>query len=1486
METNKNNEDLLNSLLNTNYIDLGNVKSNNLNQLSTDDILRESQKLVNDAIKNKTIGETKDTEVGEIKKTPSLKINTSIESNVVVEDEIPTKYLSNPIEFVNYIEYQLPKEKTKEKQNTFILKKYEIENNTKFYISGLNPQEELSLLLLRGDADITTSIAHEDNIITGDILGDIKFYSLREQKLTRTLPCPLKQRAQINAIDLSDDGDYLFAGFSNGNIAVYELISNKCKLINDSAHKTSVINVKFIEKLDKKVFRIFTCDEEGNVLDIVIKSGVFGFSTSKTEKFGMNSNFPPFLIHFMKFKENEVKTKTYLQKINKTLVLGNLENVHLFSLEPKQKIFSFPKPSHIKEYAVPDVAIGLGKPPSSNDSFAGDEVELQILFIISWDKVIYLHVIPLLDKELMAPLLSGYYINDTPIIRIGFLNLSTIYLIDKKGNYKVLNTRKFNLGILDLDPKFNEPIIPEENKNAELQETLHFEGNILKQMNLKAPNGSIKETFVNTIANNITKDELNVLTQKYLYNQQLLDYQKYIKDLQKKENWMELLILGMNIYQGKMTALNGIPLKIGDRKKVIGEFLQDLISQFLFSNAGSQQVLNNNKKNYFDPSLENARIEKNMEITIEFCIEIESVDYLLDKILKIYESKKYKDIFLAKLEPFILCDKLLKFEIPEEIVLDLIKLYESKKKLDTLSQLLMHINIKSLDTPAIKQKIENLFLITPLIYICVNGKAQDYFGPVLRMYDQFMKANEIQNFVSYENVFSTKTISLRDIQSTKQYLGHKLFWYIKKSLSGRKFPNYNEPMDKEMYLKAVSKITYWLLSDDVLNNLLKFEPKTYFDIFTYIFSNEELTELLVDNSDFDDRKKEALEILKKKENSAYTFANIRPRDLANYLIQQGSKFGNSNPLVFLYLCIFIITIGKRMDLKKEDKKEAVKFIIENYYKFGNINIDLEKIIENMINSIDDLDVTEYNEILSVMTSHTFDEVKLYILKKNRYHKQCLELYLDKNSQIKDRSQGLFTFISMTLVTLKMNTGKAQQIYRDFKEAVMNNLFLIGEMSITELNNLVNTWYSKEKKQVLNILSERPEIQLQYVEVLVSKFIHSLKENEGKVEDEEPEWVDAILNLHLQLLCYLNKKDLVLPSLKKCPLYPINETLALCQKCQIYDALIYLYKKLGYIDKALEVCIKLLIDDYDKIIENLKADEFSENIQDLNIMEFNNIFNEAINILEENEKALSDDHKTWFFLLDYIYKLIENYPKQKMFFLENREKFEEEVGNLLSDKLKYLLETMSTYVGVNKILDIVCEKNKNASFKEFKPFFIKILQSFGSQTHLLNCVREYLIHICFEDLISLQQMNTKGKDYDFIDCDVCHKNFGKTIKDREKICVFKCNHIEHEYCSFNGGEKLEARKVCPICLKKEINDAETCGQDDPRFNLSYEEFKEENRQKFDLMNKRTENRVIITNYNKGFAKMKGIDNYNKKNSKKFFYDVAETCRKDYRKKAFE
>ena len=77
--------------------------------------------------------------------------------------------------------------------------------------------------------------------------------------------------------------------------------------------------------------------------------------------------------------------------------------------------------------------------------------------------------------------------------------------------------------------------------------------------------GVDKETYFYSILNNYTKDESSVciLTDNQIFYQELIDYKKYLKDLQKKDNWMGLLILGINNYKGKMASLNGIPLKKG-----------------------------------------------------------------------------------------------------------------------------------------------------------------------------------------------------------------------------------------------------------------------------------------------------------------------------------------------------------------------------------------------------------------------------------------------------------------------------------------------------------------------------------------------------------------------------------------------------------------------------------------------------------------------------------------------------------------------------------------------------------------------------------------------------------------------------------------------------------------------------------------------------------------------------------------------------------
>ena len=147
-------------------MDPNNPEENELLQ-NTDDVLKDVENLLKKSEMKEKFDLGKENEK-EVKKNeiPSVKINISTEENTTEEAEIPLKNLSNPIDFVNYIEYELPKKNIKIKKDTFILKKYENEQNIKFIVSELNPQEELSLLMLRGDADITAAVAYEDNIIS------------------------------------------------------------------------------------------------------------------------------------------------------------------------------------------------------------------------------------------------------------------------------------------------------------------------------------------------------------------------------------------------------------------------------------------------------------------------------------------------------------------------------------------------------------------------------------------------------------------------------------------------------------------------------------------------------------------------------------------------------------------------------------------------------------------------------------------------------------------------------------------------------------------------------------------------------------------------------------------------------------------------------------------------------------------------------------------------------------------------------------------------------------------------------------------------------------------------------------------------------------------------------------------------------------------------------------------------------------------------
>ena len=1397
----------------------------------------------------------------QLKKTSTTKLDLNL---------IEPKVLSSPLDFVNYLEVKIPEKEAKLQNLLFPLKVYESNKESKYTISELNPDD---MLYSKFDTkEFYSMMAYSDKIIYSDINGNIKFFSLKDKKIIKILNYPLKAEKKIykvNAFDISPDEIYTFVGYDNGEIALFE--KNKFRDIIIEA-KSGINDIKIISQT-KKIFKIIYCDKSGNVELININNK----KKETTEMIYQNSKNPCYSIYIPTFKDIELNTNKSLKEFGDSFILINSENIIIYTYEDNaQEVFKFKKPHYIKDDSYPDIAMGIGKQPSSNELTDGD-ADLLLLLLYSWEKVIYLNVLPNMSTfEYVIP--SGYYINEAPIIKIGFLNISTIYLIDKEGNFKILNSRKFNQGNIQIEEG---KIIPENNKelikNVELQMVFKMDGILSYDYSINTKN-MIK---IYNIINNRNTYEFYAFTNNTVYVQKLNNYQTYIDSLFKKGEWNDLLLLSMNIYKGKMSALTGIPTKIEERKKKLKDFLQNLVLK------------------YVELSLDKD-VEEKMEIIIEFCLEVGLGVFLFEKVLKKYEDKKYKELFLNKLEPFIICNKIKDYDVPHNVILDLIKIYQNGndlEKRDKLDQLLCHFNLKTLSHSAIKQKIQELNLISPQIYISINDKNKDYFKPAILLYNQYISAQEIEPFESYEKFIKKNKKNLYEIKLTKIYFGHKLLWYLQNTLDRKKFPTFIESIDNVLYYSIITKLTYWLLSDQVFQTLINLEPGIFFNILTYIFSNEDLIESFEENDEDPEKKAEALKLLKSNPNSSYKSQNVDSSDLIKYIVDIGNEFlkNKEKSIVNLYLKIFIIAVGHKIKLDVQTKKEAIIFVIEKYNN-KNMKLSSQEITKKILSILEgkDFQVNDFDKILDVMTKGSFDDVRFFIYKKQMKYIKCLNLLLEKDVEIKKLEDILFTFINMTLTRLQIK--KKLEEYKEFKTEVRNNLIKIiklSEKSIEKVSTIIDFWYKKDKKLCLNALREDQQIQLKYIEYKINRIIEAKEKNEDDINESE-DFMKYLLERHVQLLCNLNKKNEIYSWLKKLDEYPIKECIELCKKYQVYDSLIFLYKKEGNTSEALNICYRLIKKCYDEIKSNYKSDKFNTDLFNSQKEQFNSLLNGAIDVLEFEENLSynessshsnnNEDHKLWGVLLKDLYVIQSDFEKEVP--EKNRIDIYKNISDLILTQIQNLIVGMSPYVGVNHVFDYVFKINKSAKVIEFKPFFAEILKNYGVEINILKFYLDSLTEFSLDEEKLMEEENTKGENFELNkdNCEVCNNNL-ENFNMNAKVTIFKCHHKEHSNCSSKN-------KVCIKCLKKnylkwiprkENKDSKNPDEKDfseflkiykvikEEMNKKEKEEKEKEQAEDEEGKREKKEKKKGLGFTKKFGKLSTIDNYNRKNKKILNYE---------------
>ena len=1321
--------------------------------------------------------------------------------NIIEKEEfiILPKY-DNPIDLVNYIEVERAKQKIETSKSCFIFESYKKESNIKLNFINILPKKALSNLIHKNKDNVLNLIyAKDDSLITGNVEGDINIYSMKDSKLMKSLN-EKKVQLQVNCFDMTPDGNFLLVGYKNGFIAFWDLTKDKCKCVADNIHKSSCIAVQFF-KFEEKLYYFFSSDSEGNVFKNVIKDGVFMWRIKDSDLLFSQKNNPTFLIKYITYSDDDKKLNPALETASKGVIFASLTNVQVYTVDPNvEKLLEFSKPSFMKDTNyLPDVTVGLGKPPLSLN-IKSDNIIPQLLLTIAWGRVIFLHLLPVVNCQLIEPTLLGHYVSAKPLIRIGFMAESLVYFFDENKVMKVIDTRRVVMGDLSVEKTLNEPIAQANNAICQIDDGRVIAQDIQTQYLLGDFSKKAKETYIHYIIEN--KKIIHILSKTTLYNISLLNWETCMNSLKKttEEEWMNLLTKGIEIFQAITPGLAGIPQDEAARKSLVGAYLKEKISEYVKFNINNKET--------------NEQIANCITNTIEFCIEIESFGYLFTNIEQLFDSKDYSDLFLSQLEPFILCDKIVGLNIKEDVVLNIMNLYLKKGRIDLLSQLLIHINIKSIDTNTIKLKCEELSMILPLIYIYMNGKEENYFEPISIMFDKYLHSVSLSNFEGYYKEYE-KSKSLSEIRRSKQYIGHKLLWYVKWCLRGKKFPNDTKQMNKDKYKNVIARITYWIIEPNVFNEFIKFDEMNYFDILNKLFGNPKLFKIISEAKTYENI--DTTKVISTFENK---ITDLEPISLLTYLLKECEA--SNNEKIKLLSKELVIKASSNSDIPKDILISSIEFIFSKYVVKRSItNLTplpddcLLKKSEEELSTLSD----EFVHLLSTNANFTnedfqlllpkskntpFDIVTLFLSKQVKEYQSCLELLLDPFSRIPNREKTLFSWIEMTLMHLK-ETDKKE--FTKIKEDIGNNICKIGKLNVNEMFNLVNNWFSNEKKSIILKLDDAPEIQLHFIEIIIKQINLELAENENNIQEDEPGEIATLLKTHIKLLCELNQTEKILPNIKKNPLYPMDECLKLCIEHGVSDAAIYLYQSTGDRGKALDIAMKIFEDSFNKIVSNVSSKFFNENIHTLLLQELHEHLNGCIVICERNEQQTDD---LWFRLLDNLYLLLTSVTekKKKEENEGNKEKKThfEELETMLSMNIKDLLEKMTSYVSIKKIIEKVTEKKNNAEYREFRELLDKMLNSYSNLTKILDSAKQLLHNSVIINENELIRISQKGNDFILKQCDICHKDFHLTSR-KENILIFRCGHLMHERCAVNENRTEEEDSEmleCKICRKNEID----------------------------------------------------------------------------------
>ena len=1376
-----------------------------------------------------------------------------------VQKEENEKYKNKPqISYTNSIEFISEMEKIYIKNKNLKEKKiYQLNNNksskSKDYIKVINdiPKTSLSSLIFKQGIIITSMTVNKNNIYIGTNKGETRVYNWKtEKKLNYLINSEITRESKKDVIcmDASDDNKVLVVGHLNGYILLWDIETAECKKLIQGEFNTQIVAIKF-SLIEKGFYEFLASDLKGSVKRLGVNEGFF--FNSVNSNYVIDYTHPIFIIEVLQLtKEQKIVISKYNHNEDQEepliVAFGSLDFVFIVQLEPEiKRLYNFKKPSYIKGSFVPDLCFGIGQIPAPlfhSKDFSEEEISnmnnknssktntdsdiiskldlsksYQFIFV-SWGKIIHIFMISFDLNDFLSIYLVGHFINNESIIRMGFLSNSIIYILNIYKKFKILNTKFMNQGEIKFD---SEGIIIDKYSDitqAELCSEFGLDHEILFQTYIPEIDSINKNMFKSTYNNLVFSQEKNIFAvcKKNIYLGCLLNWEQCINELFKNSEWLNAFKLGIDIYHGKNKVLDGVPINVKDRKEIVKKILKGLILQLILNTINIKGIFYNEQKS-------EEILSECINVSIELCLDVNELDYLLKEILPVLEEKGYFNFFIEKVKPFILNRKIDAMQLGQNIMSKILNYYLNLNDYITLSRLIVNIDIKNFDINEIKDICNNKSIILPLIYInfktCEND---DLFLLIKKIYDLFKKADNIskEEYENYKDDIIYNKIDnsiINEIQINKQYLGQKLLWFINLCLEGKKYPT-QEKINKKIYINLIQKIFLWLINDEILNELLIFDSYSYFFIFSKFFIDDSLydgiqkikyndNKSLFDGIIYNGKNLEkinikiVIEIILNKVNS---YKNVLINDDFNEFIL---KINSHNQILSKDYIINSINYFLNFKTKNEEREGEEDFFGFHPYKALNdddkidkYSSDINAVLEKYKNK---LDKKEFNKILVSADKNQFPLVCIRILQLINDNIKCLDVYLD-NNKIKNKEDKIFEFIN----NFMSKAGKDEK--KNYEIELIKRVDKLVELSVEKLVNLSIKWFNKEQLSIIEKLSTNNEKKLKYIK----EYINYYKENninEEKEKNNKDDHYYKILIIHIETLCKMDKKKDIIKLLKEDPLYLNNECLKVCLKNNVFDAAIYIYMHQKNFTEALNLCKKEITNNIDNLIKIYTDNSMNDINKKELFSEHDEIISKCCFICEKESEQLpkKEGKKIWFDMLEFLYNKIEmGNTKQKKFKINL-----DEIKTKISEDINNFILKMYPHTDMKSLLNEIYKKTEMTDFKGFNNILNCFVKEQIIYKDIFNKIKSLLDYTISDNFKEKTSHNIKGIQYPLEKCDFCHKIF----KDNENILLLKCGHIVHKNrnCCFTNNNKYN---TCRICYDNKIK--ESIGSfDEEEYNLN-------------------------------------------------------------------